>query len=119
MLDFSRQFAPLREEILGAIAQVCDAQSFILGPQVAQFEAAAATLCASTFAVGCASGTDALWLALAAAGVGDSTAANRSTSQPDAVITSPFSFFATASAILRAAPSGLRRHRPPHLQPLT
>jgi dTDP-4-amino-4,6-dideoxygalactose transaminase len=102
MLDFSRQFAPLRQEILDAIAQVCDSQSFILGPQVAQFEAAAATLCASSFAIGCASGTDALWLSLAAAGIGDSTGATRSAPHPDAVITSPFSFFATASAILRA-----------------
>jgi dTDP-4-amino-4,6-dideoxygalactose transaminase len=102
MLDFSRQFGPLREEILDAIAQVCDAQTFILGPQVAQFEAAAATLCASPFAIGCASGTDALWLALAAAGIGDSTAAIRSATHGDGVITTPFSFFATASAILRA-----------------
>ncbi len=102
MLDFSRQFLPLRQEILDAIAQVCDAQSFILGPQVAQFETSAAALCKSRFAVGCASGTDALWLALAAAGIGDSNSAVRSAAPPDAVITSPFSFFASASAILRA-----------------
>ena len=76
-------------------------QSFILGPQVAQFETAAAALCDSTFAIGCASGTDALWLALAAAGIGDSASATRSTTQLDAVITSSFSFFASASAILR------------------
>ena len=101
MLDFSRQFTPLRQEILEAIAEVCDAQSFILGPQVAKFEASAAAACASPFAIGCASGTDALWLALAAAGIGDSSAATRSPARPDGVITSPFSFFATASAILR------------------
>jgi len=101
MLDFSRQYAPLRQEILGAIAEVCDSQHFILGPRVARFETAAATACASPFAIGCASGTDALWLALAAAGIGDSTSGTPA-GQCDAVITSPFSFFATASSILRA-----------------
>jgi dTDP-4-amino-4,6-dideoxygalactose transaminase len=107
MLDFSRQFAPLRQEILDAIAQVCDSQHFILGPQVAAFEAAAATACASRFAIGCASGTDALWLALAAADIGTnpgapSIAASSRWVGSDAVITTPFSFFASASAILRA-----------------
>jgi dTDP-4-amino-4,6-dideoxygalactose transaminase len=92
MLDFSRQFAGLREEILAAIEKVCDSQKFILGPEVASFERAAAHACAVPHAIGCASGTDALWLALAAAGIGPG----------DSVITSPFSFFATASAILRA-----------------
>lgn len=91
MLDLSRQFAGIRGEILAAIEQVCDSQQFVLGPQVASFEAAAASACAVPHAIGCASGTDALWLALAAAGIGPG----------DAVITSPFSFFATASSILR------------------
>jgi dTDP-4-amino-4,6-dideoxygalactose transaminase len=108
MLDFSRQFAPLRQEILDAITHVCDSQTFILGPRVAAFETAAAAACASSFAVGCASGTDALWLALAAAGIGDSTAAGAPSLASEtwagapAVITSPFSFFASASAIMRA-----------------
>jgi dTDP-4-amino-4,6-dideoxygalactose transaminase len=103
MLDLSRHFTPLRQEILAVIAEVCDSQHFILGPQVAAFEAAAAAVCASTYAVGCASGTDALWLALAAAGIGDSTSSAPCTgSAPDAVITSPFSFFASTSSILRA-----------------
>jgi len=102
MLDFSRQFALLRQEILDAIAMVCDSQHFILGPQVAAFEAAAATACNARYGIGCASGTDALWLALAAVGIGDSSASNRTNAKSDAVITSPFSFFATASAILRA-----------------
>ena len=101
MLDLERQFAPLREEILAAIAEVCEAQSFILGPRVEGFEAAAATACGTKVAVGCASGTDALWLALAAAEIGDSTEPVRAIERP-AVITTPFSFFATASAILRA-----------------
>jgi dTDP-4-amino-4,6-dideoxygalactose transaminase len=120
MLDFARQFAPLRQEILAAIARVCDSQHFILGPRVAAFEAAAAAACASRFAVGCASGTDALWLALAAAGIGTNPGAPSiaATGVPgertllagvaerwvgsDAVVTTPFSFFATASSILRA-----------------
>src|SRR6202045_3089350 len=91
MLDFSRQFSTLRDEVMEAIAAVCDSQKFILGPAVESFEAAAALACGAEFGIGCASGTDALWLALAAAGVGPG----------DAVVTTPFSFFATASAILR------------------
>ena len=91
MLDFSRQFANHRQELLDAIEAVCDSQRFILGPQVESFEWAAATACAVPHAIGCASGTDALWLALAAAKVGPG----------DAVLTTPFSFFATVSAILR------------------
>jgi len=92
MLDFSREFAEIREEVLAAIAAVCDSQRFILGPEVARFEAAAAAACGVPFAVGCASGTDALWLALAALKLGAG----------DAVVTTPFSFFATVSSILRA-----------------
>ena len=70
---------------------VATSQQYILGPQVASFERAAAAACAVPHAVGCASGTDAIWLALAAANVGPG----------DAVITTPFSFFASVSAILR------------------
>ncbi len=91
MLDLSRQFTEIRAEILSAIETVCDSQQFILGPQVASFETAAASACDVPHAIGCASGTDALWLAMAAAGIGPG----------HAVITSPFSFFATVSAILR------------------
>jgi dTDP-4-amino-4,6-dideoxygalactose transaminase len=93
MLDFGRDYAPLREELLAAIARVCDSQRFILGPEVARFEAAAAEACGAACAVGCASGTDALWLCLAALGV-DSPA--------QAVVTTPFSFFSTVSSVLRA-----------------
>ena len=91
MLDFTRQFAEIREEVLAAIEQVCSSQRFILGPAVDSFECAAANALQVPHAVGCASGTDALWLAMAAAGIGPG----------DAVITSPFSFFATVSSILR------------------
>jgi dTDP-4-amino-4,6-dideoxygalactose transaminase len=91
MLDFARQFASIRRELLDAIEAVCTSQRFILGPQVDSFERAAAQACDVPHAVGCASGTDAIWLALAAANIGPG----------DAVITTPFSFFASVSAILR------------------
>jgi len=92
MLDFSRQYAVLRPRLLEAVTKVCDSQHFILGAEVAAFETAAATACGTSFGVGCASGTDALWLAMAAAGIGPG----------DRVLTTPFSFFATVSSILRA-----------------
>jgi dTDP-4-amino-4,6-dideoxygalactose transaminase len=92
MLDFSRQYQQVRAEILAAIAQVCDGQHFILGQEVQQFEASAARFCGVAHGIGCASGTDALWLALAAAKIGPG----------DAVLTTPFTFFSTVSSILRA-----------------
>ncbi len=92
MLDFRREFSAIRSEILDAITEVCDSQRFILGPQVERFEQAAAEACGVPYAEGCASGTDALWLALAALNIGPG----------DAVVTTPFSFFATVSSILRA-----------------
>ncbi|WP_263411321.1 DegT/DnrJ/EryC1/StrS family aminotransferase [Terriglobus tenax] len=92
LLDFSREYRVHREEILAALELVADSQKFILGPEVDRFEAAAAEALQAKYAIGCASGTDALWLALAAAGVGPG----------DEVITTPFSFFASTSAILRA-----------------
>ncbi len=97
MLDFSRQFQLIRQEVLEVIETVCVSQKFILGPQVASFEAAAARACGVKHAIGCASGTDALWLAMAAAGIGPG----------HTVITTPFSFFATVSAILRCGATPL------------
>jgi dTDP-4-amino-4,6-dideoxygalactose transaminase len=91
MLDFDRQYVPIRDEVLSAIAEVCDSQKFILGPAVDSFEQAAARACKAPHAIGCGSGTDALWLSLAAAGLGPG----------DAVITTPFSFFASVSSIVR------------------
>lgn len=91
MLDFSRQFAGIRQEVLAAIESICDSQQFVLGPQVTSFERDAAAACAAPYGIGCASGTDALWLAMVAAGIGPG----------DAVVTTPFSFFATVSSILR------------------
>lgn len=92
MLDLARQYASIREEMVRAVSRVCDSQQYILGGEVAAFEREFATLCATRETVACASGTDALWLGLVAAGV----------KQGDSVITSPFSFFATASSIVRA-----------------
>jgi dTDP-4-amino-4,6-dideoxygalactose transaminase len=93
MLDFRRDYAAIRDEVLAAVTSVCDSQRFILGPEVGIFEAAAAQACAVPHAIGCASGTDALWLALAALRIDTPT---------QAVVTTPFSFFATVSSILRA-----------------
>jgi dTDP-4-amino-4,6-dideoxygalactose transaminase len=92
MLDLKRQYGPLRQELLDAVGNVLESQQFILGEPVAVFERDAAAKLGVAHALGCSSGTDALWLALAAAGIGPG----------DAVVTTPFSFFASVSAILRA-----------------
>jgi dTDP-4-amino-4,6-dideoxygalactose transaminase len=92
LLDLRRQYDGIREEVLAAIARVCDSQSFILGPEVEALEREIAALTGAACAVGCASGTEALWLALVAAGV----------KPGDSVMTTAFSFFASASAIVRA-----------------
>jgi dTDP-4-amino-4,6-dideoxygalactose transaminase len=92
MLDLKRQYRPLHQELLDAVGHVLETQQFILGEPVAAFEKSAAAQLGVAQAVGCSSGTDALWLALAAAGIGPG----------DAVVTTPFSFFASVSAILRA-----------------
>src|SRR5438105_7863457 len=92
MLDLSRQYAAIREESSEAVLQVCASQQYILGPAVTEFEQEAAAFIGVGHAMGCASGTDAIWLSLAAAGVGSG----------HEVLTTPFSFFATASAIIRA-----------------
>lgn len=91
MLDLGRQYAALRPEILAAVERVCASQHFILGAEVEALEREIAAYCGTKEAIGCASGTDALWLALLALGV----------SPGDTVITSAFSFFASASAIAR------------------
>jgi dTDP-4-amino-4,6-dideoxygalactose transaminase len=92
LLDLRRQYDRIGAEIRDAIERVCASQQYILGPEVEAFEGEIAKYCGTTEAVGCASGTDAVWLALAAAGV----------QQGDQVLTAPFSFFASASAIVRA-----------------
>jgi dTDP-4-amino-4,6-dideoxygalactose transaminase len=97
MLDLERQYRPLREEFLEALAGILDSRQFILGDSVAQFETDAAAHLGVAHAVGCSSGTDALWLALAAAGIGPGMG----------VVTTPFSFFASVSAILRAGAAAI------------
>jgi len=92
MLDLKRQYEPLQKELLEALGHVLQTQQFILGEQVSRFERSAAAHLGVAHAIGCSSGTDALWLALAAAGVG----------QGVTVVTTPFSFFASVSSILRA-----------------
>ncbi len=91
LLDFSREYAEIGPELLAAVGDVFASQRYVLGPQVGEFECAAAGVCGVPEAIGCGSGTDALWLAMAAAGIGPG----------DRVATTPFSFFATVSAILR------------------
>jgi dTDP-4-amino-4,6-dideoxygalactose transaminase len=91
LLDLQAQYLAIRSEVRVAIDRVCDAQLFILGPEVAAFEAEVADFCGSKYAVGVSSGTDALLAALMAVGVGPG----------DEVVTSSFSFFATAGVIAR------------------
>lgn len=92
LLDLHRQYQQIREEVLAAVERVCSSQHFILGAEVEALEREIAAFTGASAAVGCASGTDALWLALLGAGV----------QAGDAVITTAFSFFASASAIVRA-----------------
>jgi dTDP-4-amino-4,6-dideoxygalactose transaminase len=91
MLDLRRQYASIREETQEAIARVCESQQLILGEEAAAFERETSSFLGVKETIACASGTDALWLMMQAAGVGPG----------DCVITTPFSFFASASAIVR------------------
>lgn len=92
MLDLQRQYQPIQKELQAVLGHVLETRQFILGEHVSGFERAAAGQLGVAHALGCSSGTDALWLALAAAGIGAGSA----------VITTPFSFFASVSSILRA-----------------
>ncbi len=91
LLDVNAGNRPLRDEILAAITAVCDSGRFLFGPDVKQLEASVAELCNAKHAIGCASGSDALLLALMAKGI----------QSGDEVITPSFTFFATASAVWR------------------
>jgi dTDP-4-amino-4,6-dideoxygalactose transaminase len=89
--DLHRQFEALRTEILDDLAQVCESQAFILGPKVAELEERIAGFSGAKFGIGTSSGTDAQLLILMALGIGPG----------DAVITTPFTFFASASTVVR------------------
>ena len=91
LLDLKAQHRQIREEVLAEMVRVIDSQKFILGEDVQKFEAQIATYCGTKFAVGCASGSDALSLALMALDVHPG----------DHVLTTPYTFFATAGAISR------------------
>ncbi|MBL3539676.1 DegT/DnrJ/EryC1/StrS aminotransferase family protein [Aminivibrio sp.] len=90
-LDLKRNYGRIKDEILEAINSVLESQHFILGPDVAAFEKECESYLGGVSAIGCASGTDALLLALKALDIGEG----------DEVITTPYSFFATASCITR------------------
>jgi dTDP-4-amino-4,6-dideoxygalactose transaminase len=91
LLDLKPQYQPLAARIQAAIERVCATQHFILGPAVRELEASVAGYCQCRHGIGVSSGTDALLLALMALGIGAG----------DAVVTSPFTFFATAGTIAR------------------
>ena len=89
LLDLKAQHATIRDDVVREMMKVVDAQTFILGPDVERLEKAVAELSHAKHAIGCASGTDALLLALRALDIG----------RGDEVITTPFTFFATAGTI--------------------
>ena len=89
LLDLRAQHATIRDEVVSAMMDVVDSQLFILGAAVEKLEREVAALSHTKYAVGCASGTDALLLALRALDVG----------RGDEVITTPFTFFATAGTV--------------------
>ncbi len=91
LLDLAQQYKKIRKEVLEEVKKVCDSQRYVLGRNVSALESEIAAYCGARFAVGVASGTDAILLGLMAAGVGPG----------DRVITTPFTFFATASSIAR------------------
>ena len=91
LLDLERQYAPLKQPIAEALLRVCESGRFVLGPDVDELEKDVAAYCRSRHAIGCASGSDALLLALMACEVGPG----------DEVVLPSFTFFATASAVSR------------------
>jgi dTDP-4-amino-4,6-dideoxygalactose transaminase len=91
-LDLKAQFSLIKDEVLHSLERVMESQQFILGPEVRSFEEEMSAFIGTRAAVGCASGSDALLLALLALGIGSG----------DEVITTPFTFVATAGSVARA-----------------
>ena len=91
MLDLQAQYRPIRDAVIDVVTRVCDSQRFILGPEVEGMERDLAAYLGVTHAVGVSSGTDALLLAMMALGIGPG----------DEVVTSTYSFFATAGCVAR------------------
>jgi dTDP-4-amino-4,6-dideoxygalactose transaminase len=91
LLDLQAQYQPIRDEIIATVTRVCDSQRFIMGPEVDGLERELAALLQVKHAVGVTSGTDALLIAMMALGIGPG----------DEVVTSTFSFFATAGCVSR------------------
>ncbi len=91
LLDLKVHHEPLQQEILVVLEQIFKSQTFILGPEVGRLEERIAAYCQSQYGVGVTSGTDALLIALMALGIGPG----------DEVITTPYSFFATAGVVVR------------------
>ena len=90
-LDLKAEYVKMKEELLGAVESVLESQHFIMGPEVSKLETEIAALVGSSFATACASGSDALLLALMALGIDSG----------DEVITTPFTFVATVGSICR------------------
>ncbi len=91
LLDLKQQYATIKDDVMAVTAEVYESQHFILGPQVEKLEKEIADYTAATHAVGVSSGTDALVLSLMTAGIGPG----------DRVLTTPYTFFATAGSIAR------------------
>src|SRR6266550_7303038 len=95
LIDLKRQYASIRADVLAAVTRVCDSQHFVLGPEVETFESEIAEAIGVRHAVAVSSGTDAILVALMALGIGPG----------DEGVTTTFSFFATAGAVVRAGAS--------------
>src|SRR5436190_5445648 len=92
LLDLQAQYGPIRDEVLAAIARVCDSQRFIVGPEIEALEATLQALLRVDHAIAVSSGTDAVLLALMALGI----------TTGDEVVTTTYSFFATGGCVVRA-----------------
>lgn len=91
LLDLKAQYATIKDKVLAAVSEVLDSQVCIGGPKVAGLEQAIAEVCDCRYAVGVSSGTDAILITLMSLGIGPG----------DELITTPFTFFATAGSIVR------------------